>query len=153
VRPKLGLLVLAALISTSAIGQIRAEDALAKARTMTAAERCRSRSSGEIVVCPRDRQREEERYRLPLPDERSTATVRPFRGEVARASIDPAGPRECGPFNGQRRCGKAEALLYGYGGGMDPLSAAIKVGTLLLDPDADVAPTVQVPSRFSNMPH
>ena len=152
-KPTLATLALIALIAAPSPAQVTAEDALAKAHAMTSAISCTPRLSGEIVVCPRDRKREEERYRLPLPDEREPAASGPVRGEVARASADPTAPRDCGIFKGQRRCRKEEALLYGYGGGQDPLSAAIKAGTLLLDSDADVAAPVQIPSRFSNMPH
>ena len=33
----------------------------------------------------------------------------------------------CGTFQGERRCTKAEALDYGYGGGGDPVSVLTKI--------------------------
>ncbi len=99
------------------------------------------------------RRRAPDRYRLPLPVERQ-----PFSGgqhhpgEAPRATAEADPLARCGIFQGQRRCRKAEARQYGYGGGNDPLSAAFKLGTLLLDPDADVAPVVAVPKAAVRLP-
>lgn len=139
-------------LSAPASAQLNAEEALAKSRATTSAAPCKAHAAGEIVVCARDRAREADRYRLPLPEERSPDPQMSHQGEAARASLATAAPRECGIFQGQRRCGKEEALRYGYGGGNDPLSAAIKAGTLILDPDADVAGPAKIPGKFSNMP-
>ena len=154
VKSRLAPLAFAALLpgASPASAQVRAEDALAKSRALTSPAPCKPQPAGEIVVCARDREREAERYRLPLSEERSADPQIARRGEAGHASLDTASARECGIFKGQRRCGKDEALRYGYGGGQDPLSAAIKIGTSILDPDADVAPPVQVPKRFGNMP-
>jgi len=147
------LLAFAALFAGTSPAQapLRAEDALAKSRALASPAPCKPSAGGEIVVCARDRERKDERYRLPLPEERLADPQVQRRGEVSRASLDTAFARECGIFRGQRRCRKEEALRYGYGGGQDLLSAAVKIGTLIFDPDADVAPPVQVPSRFSIM--
>lgn len=54
----------------------------------------------------------------------------------ALAAITPTAP--CGMFSGQRRCGKAEAARYGYGGGRDPVTVLTRLGLKLLDPDAEL---------------
>jgi hypothetical protein len=109
---------------------------------------CQSSRADEVVVCA-DRGRKGDRYRLPLPDERdpdgSNAHV---RGEIPRASAENPSAGGCGLFQGQRHCGKAEALRYGYGGGNDPLTFALKLSKLLLDRDADVSPPPTLPQRF-----
>ena len=91
-------------------------------------------SPSDVVVCGRS----PDRYRLPLPAERDTAPDPHVRGEAASAltAITPAAP--CGIFAGERRCGKAEAARYGYGGGRDPVLALVKLGTKLVSPDAEL---------------
>ncbi|PTQ12221.1 hypothetical protein CLG96_06645 [Sphingomonas oleivorans] len=143
-----GLLTAAA----PARAQLSAEDALAQARRLMASDRCNEASDGEIVICARDSEREAERYRLPLPDERPADMRGAVRGEAPRASAEASTSGGYGLFAGQRRCGKAEARQYGYGGGNDPLSAMLKLGTLLLDPDADIAPPVALPRRLNDSP-
>ena len=109
---------------------------------------CRSSTTGEVVVCA-DRSRDGDRYRLPLPDERDPdGATDHVRGEIPRATAENPSAGGCGLFQGQRHCGKAEALRYGYGGGKDPLTFALKLGKLLLDPDANVSPPPAVPERF-----
>lgn len=115
-----------------------AEQALARARAMLA-DPCRQAAPDEIVVCG-SRSRGEA-YRVPAQDadsDRLDGHAR--RGEVPNASPDRLSAKGCGIFEGERRCGKAEMLRYGYGGGRDPLSVLLKLGTILADPDADVVP-------------
>ena len=112
-------------------------------------QQCRSASAGEVVVCADRGRRDGDRYRLPLPDEREPeGSSAPVRGEIPRASAETPSAAGCGPFQGQRRCSKAEALRYGYGGGNDPLTFTLKLGKLLVDPDADVSPPPAVPEHF-----
>ncbi|MDF0545995.1 hypothetical protein PX699_26910 [Sphingobium sp. H39-3-25] len=118
------------------------------AHDMTSASQCGAVSDGlneaEIMVC--GRRRSDDRYRLPLRGERPPSDqLRRHPGEAPRASANAAPLAPCGIFQGQRRCSKTEAREYGYGGGRDPLSATIRLGTLLVDPDADVALPVDLP--------
>jgi hypothetical protein len=109
-------------------------------------EECRSSSTGEVVVCA---DRDGDRYRLPLPDEREPGGASAHvRGEIPRASAENPSAGGCGLFQGQRHCSKADALRYGYGGGADPLSFALKLGKALFDPDANLAPPPPLPQRF-----
>jgi hypothetical protein len=91
--------------------------------------------SDEIVIC--GSRRRNEKYRLPLRDEReSIARFDRVRGDVPRASLaDPAGPTRCGIFEGERRCSKEEAAEFGYYGGRDPLSFGAKVVERIAHPD------------------
>lgn len=91
----------------------------------------------DVVVCAR--RQASERYRSPLPfEDVSPLADGPVKGEPqsAAAALVPRVP--CGPFAGQRQCSKAEALLYGYGGGRDPLSLAIGLVTRAVDPEAEL---------------
>ncbi len=102
---------------------------------LTAVRRCRAEADpGDVVVCGRS----PDRYRLPLPAERDTAPDSHTPGEPgsALAAITPAAP--CGIFAGERRCGKAEAARYGYGGGRDPVTVLTRLGSKLLHPDAEL---------------
>jgi hypothetical protein len=90
-----------------------------------------------ITICGRGKRNE--RYRLPLRGETQADGPTRVAGEIPSARLDPANNAPCGIFEGQRRCGKREARAFGYGGGRDPLSVMTRLGTLLLDPDADVA--------------
>lgn len=113
-----------------------AEQALARTRALLA-DPCKQARGDEIVICgsrsPGDA------YRLPLQED-ADLDSRARRGEVPNASADRLNGNGCGIFEGQRRCSKAEMLRYGYGGGLDPISFLLKLGTILADPDADVAP-------------
>lgn len=51
------------------------------------------------------------------------------------ASRDRLAGGPCGIFAGERRCGKAEAKLYGYDGGKNPIGVVIEAGKALLDPE------------------
>lgn len=122
-----------------------AEQALARTRAMLA-DPCKQAGTDEIVICgsrsPGDV------YRLPLAEDDAASLDAPARrGEVPNASADRLNGNGCGIFEGQRRCSKAEMLRYGYGGGLDPLSMLLKLGTILADPDADVAPPPPLPKR------
>lgn len=88
-------------------------------------------SSEEIVVCGARR----DRYRLPLPVERSSTERGRDDVQTGMAALALAAP--CGIFAGQRRCSKQEAAEYGYGQGRDPLTIAVKVAGKLLDPDGN----------------
>lgn len=87
----------------------------------------------EVVVCAR----KQDSYRLPLPAERAASDLAPTRGDAGRAiaAMTPTG--RCGIFAGERRCSKAEAAHYGYGGGRDPITVLTKLATKAIDPDAD----------------
>lgn len=89
---------------------------------------CSSReTTNEIVVCGR----RSDRYRLPqeLRAEPSSASDRP-RMPLSANDLAP-----CGIFQGERRCGKAEAEKYGYGAGRDPITVARKLINAIADPD------------------
>ena len=87
--------------------------------------------SDEIVVC--GRRSDNERYRVP-PSDRSTS--RPAAGEIQRATTDLSAPGRCGMFQGQRQgCTRAEMEESGFYRGRDPISAATRAITAVLDPD------------------
>ena len=113
---------------------VTAEQALAAAKALTAPTGCGAAVTGdEIVVCGA---RRGDAYRLPPSDIRGEpGDLRGRAGEVPSASPDrlPGGP--CGIFAGERRCGKKEMELYGYGGGRNPISVVVGIGKALLDPE------------------
>lgn len=123
-----------------ATAQTAAEQALANSRLLPLLDRCASAGSGDdIVVC--GRRDGQDRYRLPKTGESEPfALGRRIPGEAPRASAEPLSFAPCGIFEGQRRCGKREALEYGYGGGRDPLTVASRLFTALTDPDARAGP-------------
>ena len=130
------------------MSQTRAEQALARYKGMTGNPECDPSQVNEIVVCGSREAGEADRYRLPLPvEEGPSHRAGNRRGEVPGASLDPGAIGPCGIFQGQRRCSKAEAAKDGLGGGKDPISALIKLGTKLADPDADVEPPTPFPDR------
>ena len=130
-----------------------AEQVLAKYKRVTADPYCDRSQADEIVVCGSREAGEADRYRLPLPvDEGSTHRAGNRAGEVPGASLDPSAIGPCGIFQGQRRCSKAEAVKDGLGGGKDPITALIKLGTKLADPDADVEPPTPLPDRRRRQP-
>ena len=112
-----------------------AEAALANTRRMVVGDPC-GVTADEVTVCGRSGAGR--RYRLPLPAERAAPASIPRDGTSPIAAITP--PTPCGIHAGERRCTRQEALLYGYGGGRDPLTVGIKVVTRLLDPDAEIEP-------------
>lgn len=111
------------------------DDALAKARRMVVGDPCGTTVGDEVTVCGRN---DADRHRLPIPVER-VVTPGARDGTSPITAITSHAP--CGIFAGERRCAKHEALLYGYGGGRDPLTVGISVVKRLLDPDADLEPS------------
>jgi hypothetical protein len=97
-------------------------------------EACAQRVGDEIVICGSGRN--DDRYRLPLRgelvDEDARRSEERLGGVAALSSGAP-----CGIFAGERRCRKAEAAKYGYGGGRDPLTIVTKLADKLIDPDSD----------------
>lgn len=111
---------------------LTAEQVIAAGKRLVAPPACEG-SADEIVVCGR---RTSDAFRVPPADERGEpGDVRGRAGEVPSASPERLNGGRCGIFAGERRCGKAEAKLYGYFGGRDPISVAVKLGEALLDPD------------------
>ncbi len=129
-----------------ATAQTVADLALANSRILPMLESCAAPGADdEIVVC--GRRDGQERYRLPRTGEREPfASGRRVPGEAPRASAEPLSFAPCGIFEGQRRCGKQEALDYGYGDGRDPLTVASRLFTALTDRDG-VAGPVPLPPR------
>jgi hypothetical protein len=129
--------------------QTAAEQALANSRILPLLDPCASPDGGEeIVVC--GRRDGQDRYRLPRTGESEPfASGRRIPGEAPRPSAEPLSFAPCGIFEGQRRCGKREALEYGYGGGRDPLTVVSKLITALTDPDAAAGPPPLPPTPRS----
>ncbi|HEX8469322.1 MAG TPA: hypothetical protein VF620_16120 [Allosphingosinicella sp.] len=123
-----------------AAGQTVSEQALANSRILPLIDRCASGAGGdEVVVC--GRRGSQDRFRLPRTGESEPfALGRRIPGEAPRPSAEPLSFAPCGIFEGQRRCGRREALEYGYGGGRDPLTVASKLITALTEPDAAAGP-------------
>jgi hypothetical protein len=111
-----------------------ADERIARARIHVVADRCRQQvDPDEIVICGA---RDPDRYRLPIRDERSeTSLYDRANGDAPRASLDPPSSAACGIFQGDRRCSKAEAALFGYGRGRDPLTLGARIIDQLGDPD------------------
>ena len=97
---------------------------------------CAPAANGDVVVCGG----KPDRYRLPFPVEgdRSDEAADTSRATAGSgmAAMTPAG--RCGIFAGERRCGKADAAGYGYGGGRDPITVVTRLATRLVDPDAEL---------------
>ncbi len=116
--------------------------ASAGADRLSATQRCDRSTGDEIIVCGTARD-----HRLPLAIERDPfEATGPVGGEAPRASAEPMMAGGCGIFAGQRRCGNAERAAHGYGGGRDPVTVLTRLGTLLVDPDAEVAPPSRLPT-------
>lgn len=140
-RASVALLLVGIALSDPATAQTAAA-AIDRAKTLTTAEPCTPTSAApdaSVVVCAS--KSASERYRLPLPVERDPlAGTGAVRGEPRSAASVLVPFADCGPFAGQRNCSKAEARLYGYGGGRDPLTVGLKLLTRLIDPDAELGP-------------
>ncbi|CAN5466935.1 hypothetical protein BH09PSE4_BH09PSE4_12240 [soil metagenome] len=107
--------------------------------------RCEAGVGAEVTVCG---SRNRERYRLPLPVERDARDISlTVRDGAPRASLETRPYAACGIFAGQRRCDNAESRLYGYGGGHDPVSLLVKLGTRLIDENSDLVPPPPMPER------
>lgn len=113
------------------------EQALARTRALLA-DPCKQANPQEIVVCGRNSQGEA--YRVRIADEGASFDARGRSGEVPSASPDRLNGKGRGIFEGERRCGRKEMELYGYLGDRDPISVLSKLVTILVDPDADIAP-------------
>ncbi len=111
-----------------------ADERIARARIHVTADRCRQQvDPDEIVICGA---RDHDRYRLPIRDERSEISLYDrANGDVPRASLDADNSAPCGIFQGDRSCSKAEAGLFGYGRGRDPLTLGTRIADQLADPD------------------
>ena len=135
--------------AVGAAGQTVSEQAVANSRILPLIDRCAPGAGGEeVVVC--GRRGSQDRYRLPRTGESERfAMGRRIPGEAPRPSAEPPSFAPCGIFEGQRRCGKREALEYGYGGGRDPLTFASKLFTALTDPDAAAGPPPLPPAPRS----
>lgn len=122
------------LAAQAAGGGMTAEQVMAKAGQVTAPARCDRTGRGEeIVVCAR---RAGDRYRVPgSTDGGAPGDNRGRAGEVPGASPERLAGGPCGIFAGERRCGKAEAKLYGYDGKRNPISVLVGIGEALLDPE------------------
>jgi len=95
--------------------------------------RCNADDSGSDIVVFWGRKN---RYRLPLPNERTeTADMPPRDAPGGMAALTP--PARCGIFASERRCSKREAARYGYGQGRDPITVFSRLATKAIDPDAD----------------
>jgi len=117
----------------AAIAQEPAPDA--GFRILDAVDPCTAvRAPDEIVVC--GNRLERDRYRITQLGESPAAGTGYVRGEVPRASAEPAVSGGCGLFQGQRRCSETEMAEFGYGEGRDPITFATKLVARLADPDA-----------------
>ena len=120
----------AAAVPAAAAPVLTAEQAIAAGKRLFAPPACAG-ADDEIVVCGR---RTSDAYGVPPADERGEpGDVRGRAGEVPSASPERLNGGPCGIFAGERQCGEAEALLYGYGGGKDPIRVIVGVGKALLD--------------------
>ena len=86
----------------------------------------------EIVICGRGQ--DDKRYRIPEmfrglsePGDRAPG--------IGPVSLDANPFAPCGIFQGERRCNKDEAALYGYGNGRNPLAVAGRIIDALDDPE------------------
>lgn len=141
-RYSLAAAIMVSLFGAPAGAQPTAEDVLANTRVLPSISGCPPQEPGEdIVVCAR-RPEGRSPYRIPegLAEEPG-ARSRLVAGEAPRASAEPVSSAGCGIFEGQRRCNKREAALYGYGGGRDPVTFVLRV--LGQAPDDDAGPGPQ----------
>jgi hypothetical protein len=120
----------APMAKTFDLGQVRRPPELV---TASIVRRCDADERGRDIVVWGGRK---DRYRLPLPDERTqTADMPPRNTPGGMAALTPAA--RCGIFAGERRCSKQEAARYGYGQGRDPITVFSRLATKAMDPDAD----------------
>lgn len=91
---------------------------------------CEARaSSREIVVCA-EREPGRSRYRIPQGVEApppNAVSRRVIAGSVISHGTQVSADAPCGPFQGQRTCSTAEAALYGYENGRDPITFIISI--------------------------
>ncbi len=87
---------------------------------------------GDITVC--GRRNDHDRLLLATePDAERPRVAADLPGGMA--ALTPGG--RCGIFQGERRCAKAEALDYGYGGGRDPITVLTQVVGKVIGPQTD----------------
>lgn len=116
--------------------QVTSEQALESAHRKLSLASCgEAGRADEIVVCARDN----EKFRLPLPAHREADNPHDDRSPLRFAS-DSALPRECGLFQGQRRCNLREARRFGYGGGSVPLRVLVMLVKKAVYPEAEIGP-------------
>ncbi|MFM5907159.1 MAG: hypothetical protein ACKOPO_06190 [Novosphingobium sp.] len=118
----------------AAYPQVTAEQAIKQAHEQFAVTGCGEPDGSQIVVCGKS----DQEFRLPLPVERNVHEH--LDGDIPRASSDAALPRECGVFQGQRRCNLKELRRFGYGGGSVPLRILVMLAKKAVDPDAEIGP-------------
>jgi hypothetical protein len=112
--------------------------------SLSSRQECVSSSEGDtVVVCGRRKV-----FRLPLPIDRAASDL------DARAVGEPSSPAQvltppgrCGIFAGERSCSRNEAARYGYGQGRDPLTVLLRLGTKLIDPDAEQTSVPRQPPK------
>ena len=106
--------------------------AKAQERLSVARPCVRNTDSGDVIVCGRRNNPD----RLPLAKETAKTTVRTATDlPGGMAALTPSG--RCGLFQGERRCVKAEALDYGYGGGRDPISVLTRIVGKVIGPETN----------------
>jgi hypothetical protein len=93
---------------------------------------CATGPEGEIVVC--GRRQDDESYRLP-PSFRDRRQPGDRVSGLPSASLDTGAHAECGIFQHQRRCNKADAAEFGYGNGRDPISVIAKIVSEAAQPE------------------
>lgn len=118
---------------------------LAAAAKQEAERGCTPAANDELIVCG-DRDAGE-RYRLPLPNERTPQEMGAVVGEAPRASTQDPFLSGCGMFRGQGRCSRKEAEAYGYGRGRDPVTLVGRLVRKAIDPDAEIGPPPTLPPR------
>lgn len=116
--------------------QVTAEQAIDNAHRQFSIKGCKdSTSSDEIVVCASDNAK----YRLPLPVDPPPPDEH-VPGEFSRTPLDALITRQCGVFQGQRRCNRRDLRAFGYGGGSVPIRLLVMLGKKLMNPDAELGP-------------
>jgi hypothetical protein len=85
---------------------------------------CGASSKDEITICGR-RPTKRSRYRIPEGFERKEEKLfipRVIAGDTISHGTAVSSSAPCGPFMGARTCSDAEAALYGYEKGRDPIT-------------------------------
>lgn len=116
--------------------QITAEQAVENAHRKFSVASCReSANTDEIVVCAPDNTRYSSQVAPHL-----AAKFEHERVEIKQLASDAGLPRECGVFQGQRRCGLRELRTHGYGGGSVPIRVLVKLVKKAVVPDYELGP-------------
>ena len=127
------LLLIAAQPAASGTGEAEqaATEAMLQSRILPQIDPClRPRGGDEIIVCGRRGANEIHRIPEILRDDSE-----PGRriGGTGSAALDTGPITPCGIFQGERRCNKADAARFGYGGGRDPVTAVGRIISALSD--------------------